>query len=219
MGNEEAPLESFCIAQENPTSIMLLLHGYGTSSDDLLPIGLSLKTLLPTAVVVFANAPTPCEKGFGYQWFSLRTMNLFSILKEIKKAHVLLDKFIDSQLEKYNLQDDALILGGFSQGAMMTLYTGVRRLQKPKCLLSFSGMMPDTIETLSREIRAKPNTCLIHGTMDTVVPFSSMEQAEELLRELEIPFESYAIEDMEHEINDEALDSAKEFLQNILNAY
>jgi phospholipase/carboxylesterase len=205
-------------------SIFVLMHGYGSSPDDLIPIGMSLRTLLPTTAFIFPFAPEPCETadrigGIGYQWFSLKSLSLFHIQKEIKGAYMTLSNFIDSQLERFHLTNENLMIGGFSQGAMMTLYTGPRRMQQPKCLLAFSGMMPDTMDTIKDEIHSRPNICLIHGTADSVVPYQSMEEAENLLKNLDIPYETYTVEGMGHEINNEALEYAKEFIQNICNKY
>ncbi|MDR3290480.1 MAG: hypothetical protein LBT02_04375 [Rickettsiales bacterium] len=217
---ENVELDYIDIVPDVVNNVMILLHGYGSSADDLIPVALSLRSLLPTTAFIFVNAPIPCEKGTGgYQWFSLKTMNLFTILKEIKKSYMTLNKFIDKQLDRFKLTNEYLIIGGFSQGAMMTLYTGPRRLEVPMGLIAFSGMMPDTMETISKEIKVRPETCLIHGTADAVVPYASMGQAEELLKELDIPYEAFTVEEMGHEINDEALEYAKEFITKICNKY
>jgi phospholipase/carboxylesterase len=210
-------LEHFDIVPDNVDNLLILMHGYGSSGDDLIPVGLSIKQLLPNTAIIFANAPIPCENGSGFQWFSMRTMNLFTILKEIKRSHILISHLVKEQLERFNLSTNNLILGGFSQGAMMTMFNGLRSTDKYMALLCFSGMMPDTFETISKEIGSKPDVCLIHGNMDNVVPYDSMSKAEEMLRELDVPFKSYTIDGMMHEINYEALDKVKEFIIDICN--
>lgn len=214
---EKDSLDFVEITPEEVNNVLILLHGYGSNNQDFLNLGVQVMDLLPNTAIISVNGPWKSEVGDGYQWFSLKTMNLFSILKEIKIASSLLNKFIDSQLKRFNLEDKNLILGGFSQGAMLSLYTGLRRENTPFAVLSFSGMVPDTMETLKKEIKSKPNILLIHGTADKTVPYNSLEKAEYLLREFDVPFEAYSVQDMGHTINDEALEDAREFIKMICN--
>ena len=78
-------------------------------------------------------------------------------------------------------------------------------------------MVPDTIDSLKKELKSKPNVLLIHGTTDKTVPYNSLEKAEYLLREFDVPYESYSIQDMGHTINDEAIEDAREFIKKICN--
>lgn len=214
---ENKKLNFLEIVPNTVNNIFILLHGYGSDNEDMLSLGLSFRSLLPNTAIISVNAPQNADKVGGYQWFSLKTMNLFSILKEIKVSHNLLNNFIDEQLKRFSLNNENLLLGGFSQGAMMSLYTGVRRDSNPLGVLAFSGMMPDTIDTLKNELTSKPETLLIHGTNDRTVPFNSMEKAENLLREFDIPYEAHSIQGMGHTIDDEALEYAGEFIKKICN--
>lgn len=214
---ENKKLDFLEIVPNTVNNLFILLHGYGSDNEDMLSLGLTFRPLLPNTAIVSVNGPWEADKGGGYQWFSLRTMNLFSILREIKVSYNLLNVFIDEQLKRFSLEDKNLLLGGFSQGAMMSLYTGVRRKSDPLGVLSFSGMMPDTIDTLKKELTSRPETLLIHGTDDKTVPFNSLEKAENLLREFDVPYEAHSIQGMGHTIDDEALEYAAEFIKKICN--
>ena len=214
---ENKELDFLEIKPNKVNNLFILLHGYGSNNEDLLNLGLSFRELLPNTAFISINAPTVCELGTGYQWFSLRTLSLFKILKEIKVSHNLLNNFIDKQLKRFSLTDENLLMAGFSQGAMMTMYTGLRRKSAPLGLMSFSGMVPDTIETLKREIECKPECFLVHGTMDQMVPYNSLEKAEFLLREFDVPYEVHSISDMGHEINYECMVHAGNFIRKICN--
>jgi phospholipase/carboxylesterase len=215
----ENKLEYLEVIPDKVDNLLITLHGYGSDYNDTLTLGLQFRNLLKNTAIISVNAPFICENGIGFQWFSLKTMNLFAILKEIKKSCFLLNRFIDEQLIRFNLKNKNLILAGFSQGAMMSLYIGLRREEKIKGIMAFSGMMPDTTTTLIKEIKTKPDIFMVHGILDKVVPFASIEKAEKIFREFDIPFQIHAIENMEHEINDEALFVAKEFIKEICKKY
>ena len=56
-----------------PRQLVVLLHGLGANGQDLIALAPVLGTVLPDAVFVAPNAPSPCDMApFGYQWFSLQ---------------------------------------------------------------------------------------------------------------------------------------------------
>ena len=196
--------------------IMIGLHGYGSDANDMLGLGMQFRDILKNTAIISVNAPKDCETNMGgYQWFSLKTMNLFSILKEIKISAKLLNNFIDTQLKRFNLTEKDLILYGFSQGAMMSLYTSLRRKMPLLAVLSFSGMLPDTVDSLKKEIQSKPKIFMTNGTEDRIVPYTDLERTLSVLREFDINVESHSIQGMEHMINDECINLARKFLKEL----
>ncbi|HSQ97953.1 MAG TPA: hypothetical protein VLL98_04505 [Rickettsiales bacterium] len=213
---ESKKLNHLELVPKDTKNIFILLHGYGSDAEDLFNLGLRFRDLLPHTALISVEAPDKCEiQHGGYQWFSLKTMNLFTILKEIRVAHKLLEGFINEQLKRFKLTSNNLIIGGFSQGAMISLYTGLRIKPAPIAILSFSGMLPDTVESLEREIKSKPKVFLCHGTGDTMVPYNSLEKAESVLREFDIECESHSVRAMDHMINNECLDYARDFIKKL----
>ena len=85
----------------------------------------------------------------------------------------MLDKYIDNQLNRYNLGKEDFFLVGFSQGTMLSLHASLRR--KCKGVIGYSGAflegdLPDKI--------SKNDILLIHGQLDAVVPVERMKKAE-----------------------------------------
>jgi phospholipase/carboxylesterase len=79
--------------------------------------------------------------------------------------------------------DTPLVLGGFSQGAMLTMDLSLRgKIEPPKMLLLFSGMLicrPQWQAALSR--LSGTYVYQSHGTVDPVLPFAGAESLHELL--------------------------------------
>jgi phospholipase/carboxylesterase len=154
---------------------------------------------------------------FGYQWFSLQRRDEQSILSGVKKAAPILNNFIDTQLQRFSLTDDKVALLGFSQGTMMSLYTAPRRANNLAAIVGFSGALIGG-ELLRQDITAKPPTLLIHGDRDEVVPYSAMEHAVNHLKALSVPVEHFTCKGLGHNVNNDGIMLAIEFLQNNLNS-
>ena len=78
---EVQKLDKLEIIPKNVKKIFLGLHGYGSDAEDLLNLGLQFRSVLKDTAIITVNGPFDCEnRMMGYQWFSLRTMNLFKIL-------------------------------------------------------------------------------------------------------------------------------------------
>ncbi len=205
---------------KNPKYLVIFLHGYGSNGANLLDLAYEFAHILPDAHFISPNAPQSWEGGFvdAYQWFSLANIgperDLGKISSEIKKTSEILDKFIQNQLKRFNLSEKDLFLIGFSQGAMMSMYKGLTLPQKPAGIISYSGklILP---ESLGEKIITKPDVCLVHGKMDSVVPFANFIEAKDHLEKLQIPFESHIINELDHSIDLRAIRAGLNFIKTI----
>ncbi|MES2961039.1 MAG: dienelactone hydrolase family protein [Pseudomonadota bacterium] len=203
---------------KDPKYLVVFLHGYGANGENLLDLSYEFKKILPDAHFISPNAIEPWEGGFphAYQWFSLsagmerRSLNVMA--DSVKNANKTLQHFINSQLERFKLTAENLFLVGFSQGAMMALYQGFIQAKKPAGVISFSGklVLP---EMVNEKTLSKPEICLIHGESDSVVPFSSLAEAEATLKENNISFEAHPIPNLDHSIDIHAIRIAQNFIK------
>ena len=177
--------------------LIIMLHGWGSDKYDLMSLDFNIDNLYYLSV----NAPYECDSGFGYQWFSLEDMNVNSIIKEIRNNYIVLEKFIEEQSIKLNIDYDHIFLLGFSQGAMMSLYTGIRLNKKLAGIISLSGLLPDTVDNLKSSQITKQNILLLHGTDDNVVPFNYFLDTKKLFDILNFNIEAHSINDLQHSIN------------------
>lgn len=203
---------------EKPKKLVIFLHGYGSNKDDLIELTPNFSDILPDAQFISVNAPDKfegIETENAFQWFSLRVIDYLFIKPKIQRAHKILNKFIDEQLNKFGLSNKNLILMGFSQGAMMALYTGLQRESELMGIIAFSGALAYTTFNLKKRIKSKPRIFLIHGLKDEVVPYFYFRHAKKLLQKFKLPFEHHTIQEMNHGINQEAIDKARAFISKI----
>jgi phospholipase/carboxylesterase len=152
--------------------MVIILHGYGANGDDLISLAEEWAPELPDAVFLAPNAPDMCEaSSFGFQWFSIRAIDERAFEREAQIGLVapVLSAYIDEQLEKWDVPESRLVVGGFSQGAMMAMYTMPRRKNPCAGVIGYSGMLIDAEGLKAPEIVKMP-VLAIHGDSDTVVP-------------------------------------------------
>jgi phospholipase/carboxylesterase len=206
---------------KNPKYLVVFLHGYGANGENLLDLAYEFKGVLPEAHFISPNAIEPWEGGFPgcYQWFSLykglERKGLQEIGTDIENSNVVLQKFIKKQLNRFNLDENHLFLMGFSQGAMMSIYQGLSKDGKPAGIISFSGklILP---EMLGQKTIHRPEICLIHGKQDSVLPFENFIEAEKLLKQENIPFESHALDQLDHSIDIRGIRAAQGFVKRVI---
>jgi phospholipase/carboxylesterase len=204
------------LSGSEPRRLVILLHGLGADGNDLIGLQQYWGRLLPDAEFVSPNAPFPCDMApYGHQWFSVQDRTPEAMLAGVRAAAPILDAFIDEELAKRGLTESDTALVGFSQGTMMSLYVGLRRENPVAGILGYSGRLIAP-ELLAGELRSRPRTLLIHGTVDPVVPFESLAHAETALKEAGVPVETLACRGIEHSISPDGLERGGRFLREVL---
>ncbi len=197
-------------------SIVVLLHGYGFSGDDLISLAPLIQPALPDAAFVAPNAPARLARmAQGYQWWPIQTFSAPERKAGVLAAASGIDDFLDAELEAAGLADDRLLLVGFSQGTMMALHVGLRRSKRLAGVIGFSGMLVAP-ELLSSEVRSRPPVLLVHGTADDVVPFRSLASAEAALRAASVPVETHVSQGIGHTVGPDGLSAAAQFAKRVL---
>ncbi len=196
-----------------PRQLVVLCHGLGADGHDLIDLAPTWGRALPDAAFVAPDAPYPCDMApMGRQWFSLANRTPVRVEAGIRRAAPALDRFIDAELARLSLPADAYALMGFSQGAMMVLFTGLRRPVAPRAILAFSGALVAS-EALATELTNRAPVLLVHGEADEIVPVSRSRSAAAKLRAVGVPVEETYSERLGHGIDDAGLTAGALFLQ------
>ncbi len=195
-----------------PRQLVVLCHGLGADGADLIELAQPWGQGVPQAAFAAPDAPFTHESGFGRQWWSVADRTPAAMEAGVRAAAPYLDRFIDAELARLGLPADAYALMGFSQGAMMVLFTGLRRAVPPRAILAFSGALvaPDL---LSAELTHRPPVLLVHGEADEVVPAARSRDAEAALRGAKVPVEPVFVPRLGHGIDPTGLAMGGLFLQ------
>jgi phospholipase/carboxylesterase len=199
-----------------PVYLVVLLHGHDSDSQALINHALNWAPTLPKAEFLAAEAAFACDGSpSARQWFDMADKSPAKMIDGIKTVAPLLDTFLDEMLAKRRLPDSHLALVGFSQGAMLALHVGLRRPKQMAAIVAFSGAVFD-LESLASEIRSKPPVLLIHGEADPVVPFAAMTDTKSVLKAHGVPVKSMKRPGLRHEMDDDGVIAADEFLTNLV---
>lgn len=157
--------------------LVLLFHGVGATPRDMLPLASRMAAEWPQAFVVCVQAPTPCEPGPGWQWFSIQGLDEVNRPARIAAAMPAFLACIEHWQRESGASPDATALVGFSQGAIMALES-----------TAHPQLIAGRVVALAGRYSGKPHvppshTTLhfVHGKVDPVIHYSHTLTAAEAL--------------------------------------
>ena len=201
------------LSKEKPKNAVILCHGYGGDGKDISILASYWRAHLTETIFICPDAPEKCEASpSGYQWFDLMDQSSEQILSKSLVAENKLNKLIDEVKLKYELKGHQIIIGGFSQGCMITLQTGIKRKDKINSIIGYSGRIIST-EHLSKNIISRPNVILMHGDLDQVVTIDSLLEAKEFFGKHNYEIETKMFKHCEHRIPTEGSSLGLQFIK------
>ena len=204
------------ISKSPPKQIIVLCHGYGGDGRDISSLAINWQRFLPDAIFLCPNAPEICViNPQGFQWFDLTSEDETIILEKTLIAEEKLNTFLDQALNNFQLNLSNLALVGFSQGTMISIQTALKKKEKIKCLIGYSGKIINQ-KHLSGNIVSKPKIFLMHGANDTIVPPTHLLEAKEYLKKHDINIKTKMFKNCEHKIPVEGSSLGLAFLKKNL---
>jgi len=173
--------------------VIVFFHGYGANDADLAPLAREIPTNNP-ARWLFPNGPLKLDtQGYCRAWFLIDTDRIEQAQRSGKatdfsqtepaglaEAREQADKF----LQALGVPWEQLILGGFSQGAMLAADLALRAPKNPRGLVILSGNLVN--EKIWRELapkRAGLPFFQSHGRADPILGYQGARKLEALFKE------------------------------------
>ena len=152
--------EYVSIGNQNATHRIILLHGWGADSDDLLPLATELtRGSKVDFEIISLRAPNINKENNCRQWYGLFPAQWDEAKKEVQNLTLTLNEFGKDRISLNNT-----VLLGFSQGAAMSIDAGIKL--NFGLIVSCSGYMHPGWEPPNRI----PEVLLSHGAKDEIVP-------------------------------------------------
>ena len=163
-----------------PEGLLVLFHGRGADEHDLVPL---LDALDPAARYLGATprAPLSLPPG-GAHWYVVRRVGFpdpATFFPGLEAAA----GFVDALRRETGIGPERTVLGGFSQGAVMSYAVGLGSGRaRPAAILAFSGFVP-SVDGFELDLaQPLPRFAIGHGIYDDVI---SVEFGRDARRRLE----------------------------------
>lgn len=206
-----------------PACAVIWLHGLGADGYDFVPVVKELETLgAPPARYVFPHAPmmpVTINDGFVMRaWYDIRTADLANREDEqtIRASQKAVEALIERESQR-GIPRARMVLAGFSQGAAITLQTGLRQGEPLAGLVALSGYLPlaDKLAAERHPASAAVPVLMAHGSDDPVVPIARAIRSRDLLTSLgvDVSWHEYP---MPHSLCAEEIEAIAAFLRQRL---
>jgi phospholipase/carboxylesterase len=206
-----------------PTGTVLWLHGLGADGHDFSPIvpqlvrsdERPLRFIFPHAPV----RPVTVNGGVAMRaWYDILGFNRGLPQDEvgIRASDALVHELIARENER-GIAASRIVLGGFSQGGAISLFSGPRYPEKLAGIMGLSCYMllEDSLPAERTKANYKTPVFLAHGTQDPVVEIRLGTQAKQLLEAGGYPVEWHSYP-MPHSVCPQEVDEIAAWLRKVL---
>lgn len=188
----------------DPELAFIICHGFGASGEDLIGVGAELIRHNPEFArkvrFAFPEAPLSLDQfGMpgGRAWWPLDVNRLMQSIEQgefrdlshdtppgLVEARGMLHELVEQVAAQNNLPLSKVVLGGFSQGAMITTDLALHLEEPPAALCVWSGTLlcRDKWEVLVKK-RGPLKVVQSHGTQDPILPFEAALWLRDMLQE------------------------------------
>jgi phospholipase/carboxylesterase len=168
-------------AASEPEGLLVLFHGRGVDENDLFPL---LDELDPERRLLglTPRAPLSLPPG-GSHWYAFLEVG-FPEPETFLATFAEVSSWLDTVAAETGIGPERTVLGGFSQGAVMTYALGLGQGRpRPAALVALSGFVP-TVPGFELDLGAPlPPVAIGHGTYDPVISVDWGRRAKALLEE------------------------------------
>ena len=210
--------------QAEPRASLIVLHGLGASGDDFVPVcqAMDLGSVGGLRVLLPQAPERPVSINGGYRmpaWYDIGLDASGQRVEDergLRESQRAIEALIAQEVER-GIPASRIVLMGFSQGAAMTLMTGLRHGQRLAGLVALSGYLPlaGTTEAERHAANADVPLFLAHGDSDEVVlPARGLASKAELERlGFAVQWHGYP---MGHEVSMEEIAHVAAFIRQCL---
>jgi phospholipase/carboxylesterase len=186
-----------------PAGVVVLCHGFGAPGTDLVGLAESLVAIEPSLSSVrfhFPAAPLSLDH-LGYGDSKAWWMIDFEVIEKLRQggpealsafrkvepdgmatARKAMLALVAEVMNSSGLPYSKLVLGGFSQGSMITTDVALRLEEAPAGLAVLSGtLLTEDVWSTKAKARSGLHVFQSHGRFDQVLPFSGAQSLEKVL--------------------------------------
>jgi phospholipase/carboxylesterase len=164
----------------SPEGALVLLHGRGADEHDLFPL-LDLLDPERRLLGLTLRGPLSLPPG-GAHWYVVARVG-YPDRDTFQATYGAVARVLDGLLAEHGVPPERTVLGGFSQGAVMSYALGLGLGRpRPAGVIALSGFIP-TVEGFELDLKAAAGlpVAIGHGELDPVIPVTFAREARERL--------------------------------------
>lgn len=191
-------------AKTESASLMIIMHGLGDRMESFLDFA---PYLGPQRHYLLLNAPDNYVVGF--KWYDIEGRQEIGL----KNSKALLEESLKLLEKDYGFANNRTVLSGFSQGSVVSLYTGLRTKLPLLGIAGLSGYLFGSTDELNSDKKTLP-VFMTHGLYDELLPHETSYNHYQSLKEsgFEVRWKDY---NMGHSVSEEELNDVRNFLAEI----
>jgi phospholipase/carboxylesterase len=197
-------------AAGEPEGALVLLHGRGVDENDLFPL---LDLIDPDRRLAgfTPRAPLTPPGHMGNHWYVVERVG-FPDPATFAPAYERLGGWLDSVVAETGIEPGRLVLGGFSQGGVMSYAAGLGTGRPvPAAIFALSSFVP-TVEGWEPDFAGRSELPVYHshGSGDPIIPVEFGRQAAEMLEgKVDLTYREHP---GGHNIDPRSFDELREFV-------
>ena len=200
-------LDVITVGEKNTADIILIwFHGYGANNWGFEPFIKLLNLNLDGRLhVIMPNAPVDNGKR---SWYPLPSIRDGTVVED-DQGIINSKKVMADALHKYIDTDKRIYLGGFSQGAALSLSMGLNNDIKSDGIIAISGYVPSASRI--NIVDHTKDIYVAHGKNDTTISFDTHKKSIDFLDKNNLSFTEY-VDDCGHTISKAMISSLSEWM-------
>jgi len=221
-------------ALKRQTATVIMAHGLGDTGAGWMSLAQNWRrrNKFNEVSFIFPNAPTiPITVNFGMQmpgWYDFSKLGggikLEEFLQNQDKPGILRSRdyfntIIKEEVDK-GIKPSRIVLGGFSQGGAMALFTGITNAQKIGGIFGLSSYLPLSDQVTDLIPKDCPNKqtpiFMAHGTADMVLKCDYGKKSADYLKELGHDVEFHSYPELGHSADVEEIEDLEKFLHKLI---
>ena len=200
--------------------IIIFLHGLGDSpnsyssfflNENVLPENFPIKIILLQSPFLMTNG-FPFPSWFTITKFPIDSEKCYNFEEAKKNSKIIID-VIEEEVKLIDGKYENIFVGGFSQGACLSLYTGLTYEHLLGGIISLSGALFSQTKILESNKGIK--IFVGHGEKDDVIPYKTNQESLKPIENFSGLFK-YSYPNLAHSINGKEIQDLKNFLKKCI---
>lgn len=209
----------------NPTGVVTLSHGLGDSAHGWEDVARAVAKRLPQLLFLLPTAPIrPVTINGGMEmnaWYDIKDMasECSAALQDVEAVMSSADylkSLAYTATQRYRISTNRVVYAGFSQGAAVSLATGLTSFIAPAGIAVLSGYLAGGNGVLPRLRNKTIPIFMFHGRYDEMVPFAAAQQTKNVLEAAGVSSITLKSYPMEHSTHPDEINDFVDFLSSVL---